>query len=277
MEFDVPSDAKEVSLTREETLEEPSLPAATSPQNHVAPSALDSEAVTLGAVRGEPQEHAEKNDHNRYVQADQQRDESEATPEQKFAARQRVYARDEVTGLLYEAVVRRVMWGPKSRQLNVHLVQDPDQVPLPGEQSDDEDEEPEWCWNYFVHYQGWNTKWDRWVEESCLFEVSDGNKKLANRLKAELKEMKKLKKVGRGARDSDVVAVRRRMIQLEEERREEESKEDLRKQGILVVEEEEEPKMEAEEEKAYELFSSDKFTEVTEALGCTPDDIVSLT
>mmetsp|Transcript_11016 Transcript_11016/g.32637 ORF Transcript_11016/g.32637 Transcript_11016/m.32637 type:complete len:502 (-) Transcript_11016:228-1733(-) len=75
--------------------------------------------------------------------------------------------------------------------------------------------------------------------------------------------MKKLRKVGPGAKDSDVVAVRQRMLQLEEERREEERKEQLRKQGIIVDEaksKEEHKNLELKEDeetkKAFELFSS---------------------
>jgi len=30
--------------------------------------------------------------------------------------------------------------------------------------------------NYFIHYQGWNAKWDKWVEESAISKaIADKN------------------------------------------------------------------------------------------------------
>ena len=125
------------------------------------------------------------------------------------------------------SVVRRAMWGLREKKINILLVNpdDPNALKL-----EDEDEE-EWCWHYFVHYQGWNVKWDRWVEEGSLYVANDASRELAALLKKELDKIVKLQKKGGGG--NDINCIRRRMAQLEAEFREEERREELRKQGLL--------------------------------------------
>eukprot|EP00957_Ditylum_brightwellii_P044354 3365625-Ditylum_brightwellii.AAC.1 len=135
------------------------------------------------------------------VTAEEDEEEEDEEIKPKFYVTQRVYGRDEPTGLLYEAVVRRVMKGPRSRQINVHLLSKEEAERLQennnkiknGESADpdlgfvlDDFDEGAECWHYFVHYMGWNVKWDRWVEESSLYEDTEGAKILADKLKAEM-------------------------------------------------------------------------------------------
>lgn len=119
------------------------------------------------------------------------------------------------------------MWGLREKKINILLVNpdDPNALKL-----EDEDEE-EFCWHYFVHYQGWNVKWDRWVEEGSLYVANDASRELAALLKKELDKIVKLQKKGGGGNDINVI--RRRMAQLEAEFREEERREELRKNGLL--------------------------------------------
>lgn len=119
------------------------------------------------------------------------------------------------------------MWGLREKKINILLVNpdDPNALKL-----EDEDEE-EWCWHYFVHYQGWNVKWDRWVEEGSLYVANDASRELAALLKKELDKIVKLQKKGGGG--NDINAIRRRMAQLEAEFREEERREELRGKGLL--------------------------------------------
>lgn len=119
------------------------------------------------------------------------------------------------------------MWGLREKKINILLVNpdDPNALKL-----EDEDEE-EWCWHYFVHYQGWNVKWDRWVEEGSLYVANDASRELAALLKKELDKIVKLQKKGGGG--NDINLIRRRMAQLEAEFREEERREELRKKGLL--------------------------------------------
>jgi hypothetical protein len=122
------------------------------------------------------------------------------------------------------------MWGLKEKKINILLVNpdDPNALKL-----EDEDEE-EWCWHYFVHYQGWNVKWDRWVEEGSLYVANEASRELAALLKKELDKIVKLQRKGGGGNDINII--RRRMAQLEAEFREEERREGLRKKGLLPPE-----------------------------------------
>ena len=125
------------------------------------------------------------------------------------------------------SVVRRAMWGLREKKINVLLVNPDDPNALKLEEEDEE----EWCWHYFVHYQGWNVKWDRWVEEGSLYVANETSRELAALLKKELDKIVKLQKKGGGGNDINVI--RRRMAQLEAECREEERREELRKKGLL--------------------------------------------
>ena len=57
---------------------------------------------------------------------DDEEEESEGTGENKskpfYKVPQKVFARDTSTGLLCAAIIRKIQYGPKSRQVNVHLL-----------------------------------------------------------------------------------------------------------------------------------------------------------
>ena len=134
-------------------------------------------------------------------------------PSSLYNIHQRVYAKDDATGLLYPAIIRRSMWGPKSTKINVALlssdgttslldgkVDEALEIAQQKEEDEDEDEEfRRWdpkrnCHHYYVHYMGWNVKWDRWVEESHLYEDSKSTHELAARLMKEYNKVKPTKK-----------------------------------------------------------------------------------
>ncbi len=103
--------------------------------------------------------------------------------EAKYRIFQKVLAKDNDTPLLYQAVVRKIVWAPKSQKMNLSLI----------ESSDDEDTEEleSFTWHYFVHFVGWKVQWDRWVDEDKLFEDTEDARILAKRLKEETKVLKK--------------------------------------------------------------------------------------
>lgn len=147
-------------------------------------------------------------------------------PSPKFAIRQRVLARDTDTPLLYDAVVRKQIYAPKSTKVHIGRIQ----LPNPDDTSLDDnndtskeqdlndllrvsDEESKlMAWHYFVHYQGWNVKWDRWVQEDSLFEDKEGTRILAQKLKEESKCLKQKRQS-----DQVVISVMQRLLKLEEE------------------------------------------------------------
>lgn len=132
---------------------------------------------------------------------------------------QRVFAKDETSGILYEAVIRRTMYG---------IARQPQRKK--DEFDDEEEEKPEW--HCFVHYLGWNVKWDRWVSEDSLYEINDKTKVLAQKLQDAVREVKK--KYGKGPQF--MLELEKRMKRLEQEHVLEERREELAKQGIVEEE-----------------------------------------
>ncbi|KAI2496101.1 hypothetical protein MHU86_18427 [Fragilaria crotonensis] len=61
-------------------------------------------------------------------------------------------------------------------------------------------------WTYLVHFAGWNTRWDRWVEDSELCEPTEELRKEAAATAQEGKQVKKVKQTDRKRkkRDGDV-------------------------------------------------------------------------
>ncbi len=103
----------------------------------------------------------------------------ETLPQSRYIVTQRVYAKDDSTGLLYPAFVRKLMWGPKVKQINVGSSLDfGKEKQLASENDEEEDEDTHrWsqmrnCWHYYVHFMGWAVKWDRWVQEEYIYEDS---------------------------------------------------------------------------------------------------------
>eukprot|EP00579_Thalassiosira_antarctica_P030596 CAMPEP_0202032692 /NCGR_PEP_ID=MMETSP0905-20130828/65657_1 /ASSEMBLY_ACC=CAM_ASM_000554 /TAXON_ID=420261 /ORGANISM="Thalassiosira antarctica, Strain CCMP982" /LENGTH=847 /DNA_ID=CAMNT_0048596561 /DNA_START=56 /DNA_END=2600 /DNA_ORIENTATION=- len=167
-------------------------------------------------------------------------------PPSLYKVFQRVYAKDDATGLLYPAFIRKVIWGPKSNQVNLGFclslvngkpvggIVDNEKK---GDDDDDEDEDARrWdpkrnCYHYYVHYMGWNVKWDRWVEGAFLYEDSTSTDALAKML---TKEYNKVKPKRRGQKMSaaQVGKWMNRMMELEAEHGR------LGKEGKLGVQEE---------------------------------------
>jgi hypothetical protein len=145
-------------------------------------------------------------------------------PPPNFLLKQKVLARDTDTPLLYEALVRKRIYAPKSKKVHIGsatassdddvdsclVIEDEDEM-FPSESSK--------TWHYFVHYQGWNVKWDRWVEEESLFEDKESTRILAKRLKEESKILKK-----KNNSDKVVMKVMRSMRRMEKEFREREAR-----------------------------------------------------
>mmetsp|Transcript_31457 Transcript_31457/g.75914 ORF Transcript_31457/g.75914 Transcript_31457/m.75914 type:complete len:116 (-) Transcript_31457:1816-2163(-) len=78
-------------------------------------------------------------------------------PSPEFDVCQIVLARDK-DGLLYEAVIRRSIWGIQQHsQIAVGMVNSQEEM----DQILHQDRTP--TWHYFVHYNKWKSNWDRWV------------------------------------------------------------------------------------------------------------------
>ena len=151
-------------------------------------------------------------------------------PFPKFTSTQRVYAKDNQSGLLYEAVVRRSIFGVQhQRQLKICQVESEQDVENFLLQQPDPP-----TWHYYVHYTGWNVKWDRWVTERHLYEVNDGTKIFAKRISEEIKTVKarlKGQKINAVKMAAEFEMI---MVKLEQEKRMEERNEELSKQGTVA-------------------------------------------
>lgn len=161
----------------------------------------------------------------------------ESTKTPPFVKGQRVFAKDDTSGILYEAVVRRTMFG-MTRQRQIHQHEDEHDI------SEEDKEE----WHCFVHYLGWNVSWDRWVSEGALYELTDKNRELAQKLQDAVKQAKK--KHGRKS-PHIMVELQARMKQLEQERRLEERREELEKQGIVMQEQDQQQATSVEKSTKY--------------------------
>ena len=73
-------------------------------------------------------------------------------PDPKFAVMQKVLSKDLDTPLLYEAMVRKLVYAPKSKKLNICLLESPEESLLHDELQSIMDQEQVYCWHYFVHY-----------------------------------------------------------------------------------------------------------------------------
>ena len=156
----------------------------------------------------------------------------------KFQFRQRVYAKDQETGLLYEGIVRRATYGVQhQRQIKLTSAISEDELAACLEQENDP------TWWYFIHYSGWNVNWDRWVEQRDLYEPNESTKLFAKRLHDEVKNIKaELRGKGSSKPAAARVAVEleRRMAVMEREHRMEERRRELSAQGKVMGKAEEE-------------------------------------
>jgi hypothetical protein len=91
----------------------------------------------------------------------------------------KVLARD-ADGLLYEAWIRRQLYGPHyHKQVQVGIINDQQEM----EEYLEAASQP--GWHYFVHYNGWKVNWDRWVSESDVLPLNSKNTELASRITKE--------------------------------------------------------------------------------------------
>lgn len=175
------------------------------------------------------------------ITTDNTNNETPSPPPPLHNIHQRLYVKDGSTGLIYPAIIRRSMWGPKYQTTNLGFIfnttNDDQTMHQSGDVGDDEEEDDEeskrWnpqhnCHHYYVHYIGWNVKWDRWVEESCLYNDSKSTHLLAAKL---MKGYNKVKPTKKGQRMSDANITKwmglMKGIELEHRRLEEEGKLDL--------------------------------------------------
>jgi len=175
-------------------------------------------------------------------------------PAPLYTQNQRVYAKDETTGLLYPAMIRKAMWGPKSESslpipalLELATSNNNDTSGESGEgndtgtnqtveeQDEEEDDEDDHrtnpklnCHHYYVHYMGWNVKWDRWVNEVYLYDHSDSTKLLAEKIQKEYDKVKPKKK-GQKMTVSQVSRWMKKMVEVELEHRR------LEREGKLLL------------------------------------------
>ena len=241
-----------------------------------SPVSLDGEAYAANAVSYSPddspvnadteeedQEGMNGDEYCQLIQGDDVGFSEENLPPSLYKPHQRVYAKDEATGLLYPAMVRKVVWGPKSDQVksmgvsfagddsgDVEKKEDEDNNEEEDEEDEDEDEDsrrwnPKYnCWHAYVHYMGWAIKWDRWVEETMLYEDSPSTEVLAKTLMTEYNKVKPKKK-GQKMSIQQVKKWKKQMAEIEEKhKRKMESGEDYNE-----GKEEEDVKMSEEEAK----------------------------
>mmetsp|Transcript_32392 Transcript_32392/g.74587 ORF Transcript_32392/g.74587 Transcript_32392/m.74587 type:complete len:677 (-) Transcript_32392:519-2549(-) len=89
----------------------------------------------------------------------------------KYAPGQKVYAKDN-DGCLYLAIIRQSTIVSPNAALDMIIGKKP---PI-------ESLEPH-SFAYFVHYQGWNVRWDKWIHESELIDDTEENQRLAKDLR----------------------------------------------------------------------------------------------
>ena len=112
-----------------------------------------------GAVPGLPDDsskHAAPSDDGNHSDTNSKSEEGQDNvPEPKFDVFQSVMARDQ-DGVVYEAVVRRRLYGANHRrQVQLAFVSSDQEVPEQLAQ------QAEPMWHYFVHYKNWNVNWVR--------------------------------------------------------------------------------------------------------------------
>ncbi|GAX14258.1 hypothetical protein FisN_1Hh453 [Fistulifera solaris] len=109
-------------------------------------------------------------------------DDSTGPPQAKYKVLEKVFARD-TDGLLYQAVVRRALYGPIfHKQVHVAMTNST------GEVSDENDSSE--SWQYFVHFLKWNVAWDRWIPESKILPMSEDTIRYAEKLADEHKALR---------------------------------------------------------------------------------------
>ena len=191
------------------------------PDSSASPMEVEKRESPL--ARNEMDDNAEEADARTAGAAvqDDDDDPEPALPKNKFHPKQRVYAKDASSGLWYEAVIRRSLFGVNNnKQVQIGLVCTESEINDILEQAA---KEP--IWHYFVHYNKWAVNWDRWVSEEDIMEATEESKLIADRYVKEHKELQKELKKTKG-RKSDGASFlkewRKRMDRIEEDMKKEE-------------------------------------------------------
>lgn len=109
----------------------------------------------------------------------------EESPPPLYKVFDKVFASDK-DGLMYEAVIRRALYGPayqKQQQIGLDDTSPEAMDALSRELGEVS------SWHYFVHFLGWKVQWDRWICEDSIRPISDENRELATLIKKEHKTL----------------------------------------------------------------------------------------
>ena len=148
-----------------------------------------------------PEEEEEREEEETSLGDDDDDDDSEATPPAKYYQGQKILARDE-DGLLYQAFVRRSLWGiHQHKQIQVGMFSSQKEML----EAMAEQDVP--TWHYFVHFNGWKHNWDRWVSQDDILELEcEANLELAKRIQQEHRALQKQFKANKNCRTIDGAA-----------------------------------------------------------------------
>ena len=112
-------------------------------------------------------------------------DDNSGPPPAKYKVLDKVYARD-ADGLLYQAVIRRALYGPiYHQQVQVAMSKSVGEVSEVSSEQDSKD-----SWQYFVHFLNWKVAWDRWVSERKILPILEETKRYAETLAEEHKNVR---------------------------------------------------------------------------------------
>ena len=153
----------------------------------------DSEKSDLNEASGKPNAGASVNDaatadKSSTVSDEEAQQDEDVAAEAKYKVFDKVFARDD-DGVMYEAIIRRALYGPTFHsQVQVGMAASAEEAADLMEQSKSK-EEP--SWHYFVHFNGWNVKWDRWVPEDAILVVTPATQEYVNLIRREHAALKK--------------------------------------------------------------------------------------
>eukprot|EP01113_Clastostelium_recurvatum_P034526 TRINITY_DN4693_c0_g1_i3.p1 TRINITY_DN4693_c0_g1~~TRINITY_DN4693_c0_g1_i3.p1 ORF type:complete len:349 (+),score=65.25 TRINITY_DN4693_c0_g1_i3:238-1284(+) len=103
--------------------------------------------------------------------------------ESSFSENEKVLAFHQ--GMIYEAKVQKATFTAEKP------VKDPLRTPVTAASLEESQGPPQW-W-YLLHYQGWNDRWDEWVDASRLLKYNDENKQLQAKMAEDHKAAKAAK------------------------------------------------------------------------------------
>ena len=129
-------------------------------------------------------------------------DDGDDEPTPSFAVNQRVVCQE--FGALYEAVVRKTFFQHGKVETNNQSNNNNNNGGGGGK------------WTYLVHFLGWNSRWDRWLEENEIMELTEEQKqKLAQqeRKEKEKKELERKRKKEKAEAEAEISRQKRRLQQ----------------------------------------------------------------